>query len=116
MVQVRQGIQSIKPKPTITKCKQPEPNRLTRNKTPSQELHIKVEDIRKLYTDDTRRFPVRSLSVNQYIMVAYHCDSSAIIAAPFKSRSDKQRILSCGAIVQQLKNHNMLVELEILDN
>ena len=70
MVQVLQWISSTKPNPTRTKCKQPEDNSLPRDTTSSQELHIKVKKIRKLYTDDTGRFPVRSQSGNEYIMIA----------------------------------------------
>ena len=64
MLQMRQGIRSTKPRPIITKCKQPEANSLPKGTTPSQELHIKVVHIIKLYTDDTGRFPVFSRSGN----------------------------------------------------
>ena len=60
MVQVRQWILSTKPNPTGTKCKQPEAHILPKDKTPSQDLHIKMDHISKLYTDDTGRFPVHS--------------------------------------------------------
>ena len=62
--------------------------------TPYNELNIQVEHINKLYTDDKGRFPVRSRSNNQYIMIVYHCDSNAIIDAPFKSRTNKHRLLA----------------------
>ena len=116
MVQVRQGIRSTKPKPNRTKYKQPGSPSLPRDKTPSKELHIKVEHISKLYTDGNGRFPVCSQSGNQYIMIAYHCDYNAIISAPFKSCSNKHRLLAYGAIMQRLKDRNMLVDLQILDN
>ena len=58
IVQVRQGIRSTKPNPNRKKYKQPEATSLPRNTTTSQELHIKVEHIRKLYTDDNGHFPV----------------------------------------------------------
>ena len=116
MVQVHQGIRSTKPNPTRTKYKQPEANILPRDTTPPQELHIKVEHIRKFYTDDTGRFLVRSRSGNQYTMIAYHCDSNAIIAAPFKSFTNRHRLLAYGSIMQRLKDRNMLVDLHILDN
>ena len=57
IVQVLKWIRTTKLKPTRIKCKQPETNSLPRDKTPLQELHIKVEHIRKLHTDDTERFP-----------------------------------------------------------
>ena len=49
-------------------------------------------------------------------MIAYHCDSNAIFSAPFKSHANKQRLLSYGAIMQRLKDRNILVDLQILDN
>ena len=36
------------------------------------ELHVKVLHQRKIYMDDTGRFPTRSRTSNQYVMVAYH--------------------------------------------
>ena len=49
-------------------------------------------------------------------MIAYHCDSNAIIAAPFKARAKKHRLLAYGAIMQRLKERSMLVDFQILDN
>ena len=69
-----------------------------------------------MYTVDTSRFPVRSRSENQYISIAYHCDSNSIIVSPFKSLDDKHRLLTYGAITQSLKDRNILVDLQILDN
>ena len=80
------------------------------------ELHIKTTHIRKLYTDDTCRFPVTSRTGHQYIMVAYHCDANAIIAVSFKSQKDKDRMFDYNSIIQRLKDRNMLVNLQILDN
>ena len=84
--------------------------------TPSHEIHIKAEHIIKLYTDDTGRFSVRSRSGSQYKMIAYHCGPNAIISAPFKYRVNKHRLMAYGAIMQRLKECNMLVDLQILDN
>ena len=49
-------------------------------------------------------------------MIAYHYDYNSIIAAPFKSRTNKYRLLSYGAIMQMLKDRSMLVDLQILKN
>ena len=83
---------------------------------PTNKLHIHVEHVSKLYTDNTGRFLVRSRRGNQYIMVAYHCDSNMILTAPFKSRSDKHRMLAYHDIMQPLKARGMLVDLQIMDN
>ena len=86
MVQTRQNIRSTKPKPLSTNSGVYEANvtdQLPKNEKPSNDLHISFEPISKLYIDDTGRFPVRSRSGNQYIMIAYHCNSNAILALPF---------------------------------
>ena len=49
-------------------------------------------------------------------MVEYHCDANAIMAVPFKSRKDKDRMVAYNTIMQRLKDRNMLVHLKILDN
>ena len=74
------------------------------NEKPSNDLHISVEPISKLYTDDTGRFPVRSRSGNQYIMIAYHCNSNTILAKPFKTRADKHCMVAYNSIMQKLEN------------
>ena len=86
MVQKRQNVQSPKRKHT-------KPTALCPPKPVSiptyNELNIRVEHISKLYNHDTGKSPVRLRSGNQYIMVAYHRDSNAILAVPFtlKKRS-----------------------------
>ena len=49
-------------------------------------------------------------------MIAYHCNFNAIIAAPFKSCANKHRILAYRAIMQRLKECNMLADIHILYN
>ena len=79
------------------------------------ELHVKVYHQSKLYTDDTGRFPTRMRSGNQYVMVAYH-SSNVILIEPLASRNDKHRIAAYNVIMQRLKDRNLLVDLQILDN
>ena len=79
------------------------------------ELHVKVYHQSKLYTDDTGRFPTRARSVNQHIIVAYH-SSTVILVEPFASRKEKHRIATYNIIMQRLKDRNLLVDLQILDN
>ena len=113
---MRQGIRSTKPNPQIINCKPTEATSLSSNTTPSHVIHIKVKYIIKLYTDGIVRFPVRSRSGNQYIIISYHCDSNAIIVAPFKSHADKNRLIAYGAIIKRIKDRNILADLQILDN
>ncbi|KAL7533613.1 hypothetical protein ACHAWF_004560 [Thalassiosira exigua] len=84
----------------------------------SNELHIKVEPIGKLYTDDCGRFPIRSRRGNQYIMVAYQCDLNVILMfmCPFKAQKDKHRLEAYNAIMERLQQRGHSVALQILDN
>ena len=71
--------------------------------------------ISKLYTDDTGRLPIKARSGNQYLMVAYHCDSNAILVAPFKTRKDKHRLEAYKSIMTHLRINGMGVNIQILD-
>ena len=82
----------------------------------SNELHVFVTPISKLYTDDTGRFPVHACSGNRYIMTAYHCDANLILADPFSSRKDAHILLAYNKIMQRLTENKLFVNLQILDN
>jgi hypothetical protein len=82
----------------------------------TNDLHLTVEPISKLYTDDTGRFPTRAQSGNQYIMIAFHTPTNAILVAPFKSRKDVHQMEAYNSIMQRLKERNHHVDLQILDN
>ena len=119
-MQGRQGVRSAKPKSpaapdtfNVEFIVEPEPP-LPQEKT--SELHVSVHHIRRLYTDDTGRFLIRSRSGNQYIMVAYHCDSNAILACPFKTRKDCHRLAAYNSVMERLQQRGLDVDLQILDN
>ena len=59
--------------------------------------------ISKLYTDDTGIFPIKEIIGNQYLMRAYHCDSNAILVAPFKTRKDKHILEAYKSIMTRLR-------------
>ncbi len=69
-----------------------------------------VEPLSRLFTDDTSGFPLRAASGNQYIMIAYHTDSNAILAAPFPSKHDRHCLAAYNTILTRLQ------DLQILDN
>ena len=115
MVQTRQYVQSTRPTRKLGKPTEPIPPEGVPEEG-NNTIHIKTTHTSKLYTDDTVRFPVISRKGNQYIMVAYHCDSNAIMVVPFKTRKDKDRMAAYNTIMQSLKDRDMLVNLQILDN
>ena len=93
--QSRQGVQSTKATPP-PKATAPAPHHPT---TKTKELYFRLDPIRKLYIDDMGRFPVRSRSVNYFIMLAYYVDSNAILAKPFQSRDDRHGIAAANHIM-----------------
>ena len=72
--------------------------------------------INQLFTDDTGRFTPRSRSGNQYIMVAIHRPSNAILIRPFASKNDSHRIAAYQDIYQRLAACGAAPTLHILDN
>ena len=81
-----------------------------------KELHIWYQPISKLYTDDCGRFPIRSISVNDYTMIVYHCESNKTLQAPFVNRKDKHRIKAYNFIMWRLADRGHQVDVQILDN
>ena len=67
----------------------------------TQEIHIWDQPISKLYTDDCGIFPIWSRSGNEYIMIAYNCDSTTILQAPFVNIKDKHRIRAYNSIMKK---------------
>ena len=82
LTQAKQGIRSTKTVPPTLLT--PPSSNTTRPKA-TRELHLWVKPISTLYTDDTGRFPARSRSGNKYLMVAYHCNTNAILVEPFQT-------------------------------
>ena len=93
MVQTQQHVRSTKPKRKHSRPTEHIP------KEGDNKIHIKNIHISKLYTDDTGWFPVISITGNRYTMVAYHFDANEIIAVPFKSRKDKDRVVAYNTIM-----------------
>ena len=65
MNQTQQHVRSTKPKTPKTPTPSPSLSVSSQTEKPSNELHICIENISKLYTNDTGRFPVRSRAGNQ---------------------------------------------------
>ena len=115
MVQTRQHVRSTTSTRKHSRPTEPIPPEGLPNEG-NNEIHINTTHISKLYTKYMGRFPVISRKGNQYIMVAYHCGANEIMEVPFKSRKDKDRMVAYNTIMQRLKDRNMPVHLQILDN
>ena len=82
----------------------------------TKELYIWDQPISKIYTDDYGHFPIRSRSGNEYIMIAYHCDSNTFLQAPFVNSKEKHRIRAYNYIMRCLADRGHQVDVQILDN
>ena len=111
MAQPRQHIRSTQPNGA-------NPNEFTSPATPTatDTIHLEVVPVNKLFTDDTGRFQPRSRSGNQYVMVALHTQSNAILVQPFANKSDTHRIPAYQAIYNRLKAVNNAPMMHIMDN
>ena len=84
--------------------------------SPTNKLYVSIKTITKLYTDDTGRFLIRSCRGNQYIMIAYHCDSNTILQAPFQTNKYTHLIAAYSSIMKRLKSRGHSNDLQILNN
>ena len=126
MVKSSQGVRSTNKKKNQKQNNQKKPSQetiqqqsdtadiLLQQKT--KEIHIWDQPISKLYTDDCVRFPIRSRSGNEYIMIAYNFDSKTILQSLFVNRKDKHRIRAYNSIMQKLVDRGHHVDIQILDN
>ena len=71
---------------------------------------------KKIYTDLTGKFPVRSYQGNQYIFLAYVYDINTILVRPMKTRTegDKKKVFQY--IYTYIMNKNHKPKLHIMDN
>ena len=113
----RQGVRSIKRKATPSNPTR-EVSQISSNipDTKSNELFVVINPVSKLYTDCIGRFPIRSFSVHRYIILAFHCDSNAILIEPFQSCHIHHRILAYSRIMTRLSERGHAVDLQVIDN
>jgi hypothetical protein len=83
---------------------------------PTNELQVCVVPTATLFTDNMGRFPIRAMSENQYIMLAYHNATNAIFVQPFQTKADHHRIPAYNIIMERLKAQNITVDTQVLDN
>ena len=80
MTQTHQGERSINRKATPSNQTR-EVSQISSNipATKSNELFVILKPVSKLYTDDMGQVPICSRFGHRYIMLAFHCDSNAIL-------------------------------------
>jgi len=98
-----------------------------RSTKPSQPINVpvtKTNDVicsllssqDKAFMDLTGRFPIRSSRGNEYILIAYHYDSNAILGEPIKNRQAATITSAWLKIHNKLTNSGQKPNLWILDN
>jgi hypothetical protein len=83
---------------------------------PSNEVHIHVIPISKLYTDNIGHFSIKARSGNQYVMITCHAKGNLTLQQAFQTRSDKHRITAYNSIMMRLAACGLSVNLQILNN
>jgi hypothetical protein len=119
----RQNIRSTKPKPVQNTVEDLEPELqgqffIKKNRTKRAGVHlIGMEDLNGMIsTDQTGRFPVKSLKGKSYIMVLYNYDSNVILAETMKSRKAPDLVAAYNKLHQQLLDGGVKPVLQRLDN
>ena len=114
MTQICQGLCSTNPK-----CINNTPASPLEEPLPpvsSNEVHICVEHIIKLRTDDMGRLPIRSCSDNQYIIMTCHCDTNIILVKPFNYKKELHHIAAYKSIMIRLQQRGHKSDLHVFDN
>ena len=63
-----------------------------------------IAPINHIFTDDTGRFTAQARSGNQYIMMALHSETNAILVQPFQSKNDAHCIMAYKTMFNRLKS------------
>ena len=78
--------------------------------------YIGVTDIRKVYSDQTGRFPYQSSNEIQYCFVSYSYDTNAILVELLKNRTAQQLLKAYSTIITYLSDRGYKPKLHFLDN
>ena len=71
---------------------------------------------RKMYTDQTGKFPQKSSRGNQYIMVLIEMDSDTILVEAMKNRKAGEIVRAYQKLVDRLKAYGVVPKHHVLDN
>eukprot|EP00804_Cyclotella_cryptica_P003621 CCRYP_002237-RA/>CCRYP_002237-RA protein AED:0.34 eAED:0.34 QI:0/-1/0/1/-1/1/1/0/435 len=69
-----------------------------------------------IFSDQTRKFPHRSLSGYYYLMVMVDIDSSAILVKPIKNRTDPELTCANSSLITRLHRSGVFPRKHVLDN
>jgi hypothetical protein len=113
MNQARKNVRSTKSKPQPFEVFTS--NQMTGKKI--KDVFLNVYDVREtVFTDQTDQFPHHSLAGYKYIMVMVEIDSSAILVAPLKNRTDAELTRAYASLMQRLHHAGIRPKKHVLDN
>ena len=70
----------------------------------------------KIWTDQTGRFPKKSMKGSQYMMALTESDSDAILVEPTKNRTSGVMIRAYQTLINRLRSTSIAPKQHILDN
>ena len=82
--------------------------------TKTYDLYDSLE--RRMYTDQTGKFPVKLYRGMQYIMVLFEIDSNGILVESLRDRTSGELVKAHQTLVDRLKERCFEPKLHILDN
>ena len=110
-----QGIQSTILKQEVPIMTQQSPPKILTERT--HQLFLKVTECsRKIYTDQTGRFPITSSRSYKYTMIVYYYDSNNILAEPIKSRTSLHIKDAYQTMRKFLYSRGLTPRTHVLDN
>ena len=74
------------------------------------------DKVTKAYSDLTGKFPIQSSRGNNYVMVAYHPDSNAILVTALKNRNAQSIVEAWQSLYNRFRKGGATITLWILDN
>ena len=78
------------------------------------DLHQEMD--RKMYTDETGRFPMSSYRGMQYVMVLYETVSNSILVEALRNRTSGEMVAAYQKLINRLKEAGIEPKMHILDN
>ena len=81
-----------------------------------QESELCIPTQRKLYSDQTGKFPYQSTRENNYIMVMYDYDLNGIMVEPYKTKKGNELASTLKKLCKKFKINKNEMNLFILDN
>ena len=78
--------------------------------------NLQDEMDRKMYTDQTGKFPVTSYKGKQYVMALHETSSNAILVEGLTNRTSREMVATYKSLVDRLHDSKIESKMHILDN